>query len=260
MSRTVKSAERTMLLLEYFAQRQEPATVGEIAESLDIPQPSTSMLVKTMVDLGYLTADPLTRSYLPSMRVPILGTWLRRRFPVTGNLPKLVQKLSEETGESTVLSMRNGIYAQYLLAQEASSPLRLHVQSGFMRPLACSASGWALLMSETDRNIELIARRTMTEVNVQLWRNSAKDALKNVHVTRQSGFAFSHGETTAKQCSIAMPLPDLEGSPPLAIAVGGPLIRIERKAEALVIKLKEFINAIEQKDMAQLLEANLNPE
>ncbi len=258
--RMVKSAERVLLLLEYFATKQSPATVMELSRDLGFPQPSVTFLVKTLVEMGYLIFDPVTRTYLPSMRVALLGTWIRRRFPEAGKLPKLIQKLSEETGESVVLAMRAGIYAQYIFAQGAESPLRLEVQTGSMRPLACSAAGWALLQFLPDSEIELIARRTEAEAPIALWRNSAKHALANVERTRTQHFAFTKGQTRMGKGGIGIALPPLEGSPQFAISVGGQIERIEASADAIVRSIRKTIDSImdsSETELQQLRDAKI---
>ena len=203
-----------------------------------------TFLVKTLVEMGYLVFDPVTRTYLPSMRVALLGTWIRRRFPAAGKLPKLIQELSQETGESVVLAMRAGINAQYIFVQSAESPLRLEVQTGSMRPLACSAAGWALLQFLPDAEIELIARRTEAEAPIALWRNSAKHALENVERTRKQHFAFTKGQTAPGNGGIGIALPEIEGNPQFSIVVGGPIKRIEASADSIVRSIRRTIDSI----------------
>jgi DNA-binding IclR family transcriptional regulator len=48
----VKYAERTLAILEHFRERKRGATVGEIADGLGSPQSSTTMLLKSLHDLG----------------------------------------------------------------------------------------------------------------------------------------------------------------------------------------------------------------
>ena len=49
----VKSAERAMALLEFFAEWRRPATVKEVSQSLGWPQSSTSMLLASLAEAGY---------------------------------------------------------------------------------------------------------------------------------------------------------------------------------------------------------------
>src|SRR3954467_12300537 len=75
-SALVKSAGRVLQVLEFFDEVQREARVQEIAERLSFPQSSTSVLLKCLVQLGYLDYDANSRSFLPSPRVALLGTWL----------------------------------------------------------------------------------------------------------------------------------------------------------------------------------------
>ena len=51
----VKSAARTLAILEHFDRCRASQSVGEIADALQLPQSSTSALLRSMVAVGYLT-------------------------------------------------------------------------------------------------------------------------------------------------------------------------------------------------------------
>ncbi len=72
----VKSAARVLEVFEFFAGRKAPATVGEVCASLGYPQSSTSVLLKSLLTLGYLSYDGTTRRYAPSVKVARLGSWI----------------------------------------------------------------------------------------------------------------------------------------------------------------------------------------
>lgn len=253
IDRSVKSSERTLLLFELFATRQRPLTITEICDHLNMPQSSTSMLVSTLVRLGYLKKDSRERTYYPTFRVALLGTWMRRRHENTGRLPKLVSKLAADTGETVVLAMRNGMFAQYVFVQIGPDPLRLHVESGMQRPLACCAVGWALLSVESDREIEKIMRRTQVEARKERWRGSARHALEKVAQFREHHFAMSDGHITDGAGSISTLLPtDIDGST-IAIAVGGPIERIKSNQRAILKSLSRLSQSSETVDARSLV-------
>jgi DNA-binding IclR family transcriptional regulator len=62
-ARHVKSAERTLALFELFSLHQRPMGVGEISSLLGIPQPSVSMLVRNLANLGYLERNRAAHTY-----------------------------------------------------------------------------------------------------------------------------------------------------------------------------------------------------
>jgi hypothetical protein len=80
----VKSAERVLKILEFFDDIQARATVMDIADTLGLPQSSTSSLLKSLVTLGYLEYEPSNRTYLPTGRVALLGSRVNPQFVVGG--------------------------------------------------------------------------------------------------------------------------------------------------------------------------------
>ncbi|MEM9725171.1 MAG: IclR family transcriptional regulator [Pseudomonadota bacterium] len=238
--RSIKSAERTLFLFELFAGAQQPMTVSEISARMQMPQSSTSVLLKALLQLGYLEYDAAARTYFPSLRIALLGTWLRRRRERSGRLPPLLSALAQSTGASAMLAMRNGVDAQYIMAQFGDDPLRLHVESGLRRPLACCATGWALLSRESDREIGKIIRRTQAEAARPLWRKTAARAVEEIALVRRRGYALSHGETTPGASAVAMLLPNIDEHHAFAVAVGGPIARIEERLDRILEALERL--------------------
>src|SRR5258705_11049422 len=91
-ARSIKSAERTLRLFELFSRRQERLTVSDVARGLDIPQPSASMLLTNLAALGYLEYDRFDRSYAPTIRVVLLGSWIGPRL---GGRQSLASRLDD---------------------------------------------------------------------------------------------------------------------------------------------------------------------
>ena len=238
--RPIKSAERTVLLFELFAQEQRPMSVAEISAGMGMPQSSTSVLLKALQKLGYLEYNATARVYYPTLRVALLGTWLRRKHERSGRLPALLSAIARSMGESAILAMRNGVDAQYIAVQFGDDPVRLHVESGLRRPLACCAVGWALLSRESDREIGKIVRRTQSEASRSHWRETAKNAPEAVAKVRKLGYAFTRGETTRGAGAVAMLLPGAEKERSFAVAVGGPIERLESKLDRILAALEQL--------------------
>ena len=58
----IKSAARTLEVLELFHEQRAPLRLKYIFEKLSYPQSSTTSLLKSMVVLGYLNYDRPTRT------------------------------------------------------------------------------------------------------------------------------------------------------------------------------------------------------
>src|SRR5689334_13032681 len=107
-ARRIKSAERTLALLELFSREQRPFTVGRVAEGLKMPQPSVSMLLRNLLELGYLEYDPHRRTFTPSVRVALLGSWIDRRFGDAGAIGERLSELRQAVGHTAYIGIQNG--------------------------------------------------------------------------------------------------------------------------------------------------------
>src|SRR5258708_37546742 len=113
-SSAIKSAERALAILEYFREQRRAATVGEIATSLGLPQSSTSMLLKCLTSLGYLDYGAETRTFRPTYRVAVLGSWIQRSLFDGGPLTDTMEALRQGTGETVMLCLQDGGEMQYV--------------------------------------------------------------------------------------------------------------------------------------------------
>ena len=68
----VKSAERALAILEYFDLQPDGVTVKEVSNGLGIPQSSTTMLLQSLLDLGYVTRLPGTRRFVSGARTAFI--------------------------------------------------------------------------------------------------------------------------------------------------------------------------------------------
>ena len=123
----VKSAGRVLQILELFDEIQREARVCEIAEHLNFPQSSTSALLKSLTRLGYIDYDPAERTFLPTPRVTLLGSWLDKGPVRDGSLVRMLEHLSEATGDTVILAARNAIFSQYIRVLQARTAIRFHV-------------------------------------------------------------------------------------------------------------------------------------
>jgi DNA-binding IclR family transcriptional regulator len=242
-ARLVKSAERVLRVFEFFDDIQRPARAAEIARQLGVPQSSASMLLRSLVTLGYVDYDPETRRYLPSPRVMLLGGWLGGGAALHGRLGRMLSSLSEATGDTIILAARNGIHAQYLHVVPARSALRFHVPQGTRRLLVRSATGYALLSTVSDEEIAGVLRRTNAGAAAGGEKLALPDVLAGVAAARARGYAFSRQLVTAGAGSIAMPLPpSMDGfNRPLAIANSGLIHSIEARRESIVAAMRAVI-------------------
>ena len=62
----VKSAIRTLEILEYFDEVQQPLNIVAVATALDYPQSSTAALLRSLTTMGYLHYNSRKLTYVPT--------------------------------------------------------------------------------------------------------------------------------------------------------------------------------------------------
>lgn len=151
----VKSAGRALQILEYFDVVQREACVSEISRALHCPQSSTSVLLRSLVHLGYLQNDRFRRTYYPTRRVSLLGNWVDPTIVRQGELLMHADALAARTGQAVVIATINALCAQYIYVNrpqtEAGGAESFHV--GAQCPLARVALGKALLAGHDDKHV-----------------------------------------------------------------------------------------------------------
>ena len=215
--RSVKSAERVLSVFEYYSRLQRPLTVSDISRGLNIPQPSASMLLANLRQLGYLDYDQGSRTYVPSIRIALLGSWIERHFSASGGLARRLFELSRELNEAAFVCIQNGAAVQYVLVENPHAAFGLNVDSGVFRSLTHTAAGRLLLSLKTDKEVISWIRRCNAEADDERWKASETRVIEVVQQARRDGYAQTHGDATPGLSAIALHLRSPTGVAPLAV-------------------------------------------
>ena len=111
---SVKSATRALDILQYFSKVRQQKAMSEVALALGYPQSSTTVLLKTLVMLGYLNFDRRDRVYFPTPKVTSLGEWIPRALFGSGQALEAMRDVHAATGETVSINAKNDIYVQYI--------------------------------------------------------------------------------------------------------------------------------------------------
>lgn len=222
MPRSVKSALRVLEVLELFDRLQREASVSEIARELGYPVSSASMLLATLFEAGYLRHGADQRSYFPTPRVTVLGSWVEPLLQPQAEVMRLMAELGEATGETVILAAPTRDQAQYLHVVPATTTMRMHVGPGTLRPLVASGLGRVLLSTMPDERVrQLVMRHNDGPLAQEEGRISLAALQRELSGIRARGYSVVLRGVTPGAGLVAMLLPlELSGLP-LAIGIGG---------------------------------------
>jgi DNA-binding IclR family transcriptional regulator len=241
--RVVKSAARTMKILEYFGETRRPLTVVEIATALHYPPSSAAALLRSLVELGYLHFQPRGRLYSPSSRLPLIGAWMNAPFFREGSILSLVRTLSAQTDETVFLAMPNGRDIQCVHVLKGSAEDTPQIQIGCKQPMVCCAAGHVALGVMRDSEIVRLAiwyDAKRTDAGPRIGHTAL---INRIRAVRSAGFAFGPDLRRPDTTSIAMRLPESANQSHLVVGVVGPTARFEGKREMLISTMRTAVES-----------------
>ena len=241
----IKTSKRVFEILEAFEEVRRPMALKEFTQRFGYPPSSASALLKSLVALGYLEYDRFSRTYLPTMRMATLGNWVQQALFGEGEVLRLMKQLSETFGETVTLGTQSDLYVQYMYLIPSVLPIWYAVPIGMTRPIARSASGWLMLGTRSDVEIDGLVRRINFHERDAAKRIVLHELMQHVLRGRRDGFLFSKNTLEPGAGNIAMLLPDRRFGRVFSLGVHGPVERLEAKADHIIAALRIGIGQLE---------------
>ncbi|MDW5377766.1 IclR family transcriptional regulator [Halomonas sp. HP20-15] len=234
-----KTLVKGIHVLETIAASDSPMSVSEVAEACGLARSNAHRVLSTFLKLGYLSQDESTRRYRMTLRVWSLGSRLVDRLDFKREALAFLERLNNETGEATHLSVLNGHNVIYIDKLEAKHAVRTFTRIGGIAPAFCVATGRAMLAYQNDETIEdAIAQSTSFTENTITDHEALREELR---LTRLRGYAVNRGEWRGGAYGIAVPVFSATNHVIAAIGISAPAERMsDDRIEHLAILLKEL--------------------
>lgn len=225
MSTVVKSADRTLAILELLIEHPDGLTLVEIQRELEIPKSSTYMLLTTMASRGFLEQDPVNRRFRVGIRLWQAG----QSYVVVADLERLaipyMERLRDELNETVQLATLDGTDNIYIAKVDSDQQLRLASRVGVRLPAYATGIGKALLSQLDDDEIRSRFAGVTFHRFTPTTLTSLSALLTAVREVRERGYAVDHSEYTPGVYCIAIPLAGRPGGPRAALSVSFPEVR-----------------------------------
>lgn len=180
----VTALQRGLSVLRAFSHKPGGLSNGELARQTRLAPSTISRLVHTLRELGYITYDRATRSYVLTPKVLTLAYPVLSQAPLLHQVRPVLIQITQQTGETCGFAQRDGLYATFLDCVQGRNMLAVRMEIGARLPLANSASGLCLIKScsESERRIVLsrirstLARRRIPVPTFEQRLNEAMSA------------------------------------------------------------------------------------
>ena len=221
---SVKSASRTIDLIEHVAHARQPLTAQQLSDALGIPGSSLSYLLSTLVARGWLVVGE-KRTYRIG---PGLSSLLAadERPPVERAAP-IVRWLRMQLNETCGYFEAGGDELVALVSDVSNQALNYSMPVGARGPLHAYAAGKVLLAWRSkEAQDAYLAQRELKPFTDYTLVSKAK-LRRDLTLIRQRGYALSEHEHTLGLISLAMPVGNQNGLPTGAISVAVPSVRFD---------------------------------
>ncbi|MFE3018689.1 IclR family transcriptional regulator [Streptomyces sp. NPDC059256] len=202
----VKSAVRTVELLEFFAGQPGMHSLTDVQEAVGYPKSSLYMLLRTLVDLGWVETDATDTRYGIGVRALLVGTSYLDGDEVVAAARPTLDRLSDDTGESIHLARLDGVNVVYLATRQSQHYLRPFTRVGRRLPAHSTALGKALLATHTDEQV----RAMLPEVLSAQTEHTVTDRerlIGELPTIRERGLAVDREESTLGLRCFAVAIP-----------------------------------------------------
>ncbi|WP_414641746.1 IclR family transcriptional regulator [Actinocrinis sp.] len=226
----VKSADRTIELLELLAGYDEPLTLSEIHRELAYPKSSLFVLLRTLVARGWVETDRRGTGYSIGVRALLVGTSYLDRDPVIRAATRVLELLRAEVNETVHLARLDGADVVYLASRESAHHLRLTSRVGRRVPAYATALGKALLAGLTDAEVDAILPPQL-EAITPLTVVDRDRLFAELAEVRERGYASERGQNTPGLGCFAVAL-DYRTPPTDAISCSVPYSRLDDAGHA----------------------------
>lgn len=230
---TVKSAMRTLDILELLVAQGRPLAAHEISTALAIPVSSLSYLLNTLADRGYVARDG--RRYGP-------GQGLSRLQPrheadtLTQRAAKVVQSLRLRLNETVGFFVPRGHEVEAAVSEIGTHALRYTLDVGQRAPMHAFAAGKAILATYDEAEFEAYLAQSIRKSMTPQTLIDEADLRAEIAEVRRTGLGRTREEYTPGIHAIGKVV--MAGDRAVgAVSVAIPLARLTPDLEALTIDL-----------------------
>lgn len=233
--RPVKSADRTLDILELLASGSTGRSLAQLQRELAIPKSSLHGLLRTLTRRHWVETDESGIVFKIGRRAMNVSAAYLDSDDIVAAAQPCIDWLSAELGETVHLGRLDGDQVVYLAKRESRHPLRMYSAVGRRLPAHATALGKALLAQRRDAQVDELLPKVLPALtpNTLVDRPSL---FEDLEATRDRGYAIDREENAEGiQCfAIAIMM---EFPPNDAISLSIPTARINPALTRDVVQL-----------------------
>lgn len=224
-SGSIQSVERAVAVLKLFGEAEPELGVSELARRLKLHKSTVSRLLSTLEAGGFVQQDPRSARYRLGLQLATLAGLALTQYELRDVARPSLQELAIETGETTTVSVIDGMEAVNIDQVLAPHPVKHLGWIGRRLPLHCTAAGKSLLAYLPSGALDGYLVRPLARYTARTVTNPAL-LRRELEGIRARGFAIGQEEYEADLSAVGSAVRDHRGDVVASITVSGPSFRL----------------------------------
>jgi DNA-binding IclR family transcriptional regulator len=238
-----KIVNRTMDLLEAFADQKKPLSLTDLVRLLGIPLSSCHDVVHALERRGYLYEVKARGGYYPTSKLYNMARAFTENDLVAIRAAPILDRLAETLNASISLAKARGTQLTYLLVSLPADPLVFSVTPGAQaRNLYATSVGKALLASFSPADRKAIVDGLTLDALTPATITSKARLLKELVAGEARGWFTNREESVEDAMTVSVRLQ--WGGSIYVVTAAGTLKRMERQLDAVVAGLRGAVAAL----------------
>jgi DNA-binding IclR family transcriptional regulator len=224
-------------LLVLLGDEPRGASAAELSRRAELPFSTTYRLLGSLTRDGFVDYEADGRRYHLGLRIFQLGQRVSNHHGFAGTALPILRRVTEETGEATILSVRDGNH--HLTVNKVDGPQTFRVTSdpGHLGALHTTSVGKALVAYADDatrgRLVEELELEPLTEFSI-----TDRAAFRaEIELVRRRGYAVMDEENELGMRAVAVPVLNGQGHAFASLATAVPVFRMSVEALVALVPL-----------------------
>lgn len=222
----VRAVERALQILSSFDNEHPERGVSEIAQLLGLHKATAHRMMVTLLNYGYLERTADGERYRLGLHVADLGMRVLRRLDLRREARPYMRELVDRFQETCDLGVFNEGEVFYVEVIQSGRALTIASQVGQRLPAHCTASGKAFLAFLPPEEAEAVLARPLKRYTERTICDP-EQLRAQLQEIRRLGYSFDDEEHEPGVRAVAAPIRNRQGRVAAALAIVGPVSRIE---------------------------------
>lgn len=218
-TRTVRSVERALDILDCFSLQQRELTLTEIARAVELLLPTAYRLAKVLERRGWLRHNKQSGAYSLGLRVLERGTVALSGFTLREKAQEELDALASKTSGTVLLGAIEDDKLVYVDRRDSRTPLRVVSKVGQVRAINFGILGKLLMAYLPGERVREALKANPLSKRARRAFVSEKEYLAELTKVRKVGYATAVDETTDGVAGVAAPIFGVNGTVIAGLAV-----------------------------------------